>query len=122
MKTKLTKYLSLGAAIIGFIHIIATFTPVIAGKMPVLDEKGQQAFIYMSLMCGTLLLLGGTLTYILADKIEGHAFLKRPFNLILFVMALDGILAAYFMPDNPCSWVVLCLTLPLIIIQFMKQQ
>ena len=56
---KLKKCLAMGLAVMGLVHIIATFTPVIAGKLEPLAETGQRAFIYMSLMCGALLVLGG---------------------------------------------------------------
>ena len=56
---KNTKVLSVGVIAMGIIHCAATFTPVIAGKLSALDVGAQTAFLYMSLMCGAMLILGG---------------------------------------------------------------
>ena len=39
-------------ALMGFIHIGATFSPLISGKLGALDTNTYHAMIYMSLMCG----------------------------------------------------------------------
>lgn len=53
------KILSFSVAIMGLIHICATFSPLIAGKLESLDPKTYNAMIYMSLMCGGFLIALG---------------------------------------------------------------
>lgn len=98
------------------LHIIATFTPVIAGKLSALNESASQSFIYMSLMCGSLLVLGGMLSYLLVEELKDHSFLRLPYLLIVSALAIDGALAAIMMPHNPCAWLILALSLPLFIL------
>ena len=113
MKTKLRKSLAMGIAVMGLVHIVATFTPVIAGQLAPLTTAGQQAFTYMSLMCGALLILGGLLIFMLSDKQQEAPFLRKPLRLIEAVLVIDGILAVCLMPTNPCAWIIQCLVLPL---------
>lgn len=105
----------------GLVHIIATYTPVIAGKLEPLDEGGRLAFTYMSLMCGMMLVLGGSVVTLLVDKVKEHRFVRRPYMLTLLLLAIDGILAACMMPHNPCAWVILVLALPLLGINLIKR-
>ena len=100
----------------GIIHCAATFTPVIAGKLSVLDVGAQTAFLYMSLMCGAMLILGGVISFALSDKARENASLRKPLMFTYILLAIDGIFAAYAMPHNPCAWAVLALTAPLFVI------
>lgn len=118
---KITRALAIGLVAMGVVHIVATFLPVIAGKLEPLAESGRLAFTYMSLMCGMLLVLGGSVVAMLADKVREHAFLRRPYLLTLLLLALDGVLAACMMPHNPCAWVILALSLPLLGINLRKR-
>lgn len=121
MKTKkITKALAYGLMAMGFVHIIATFTPVIAGKLEPLNESARLAFTYMSLMCGMMLVLGGAVVCMLVDKLEELVLLRRPYFLTILLLAIDGILAACMMPHNPCAWIILALTLPLMGINLKK--
>ncbi|SHL13073.1 hypothetical protein [Fibrobacter sp. UWEL] len=120
MKTKITKVLSIGVIAMGVVHCAATFTPVIAGKLATLDAGAQTAFLYMSLMCGALLILGGALSVMLAGKMAEYSFLRKPFLFTLIILAIDGVMAAYAMPKNPCAWAVLVLTLPLLAINIKR--
>ena len=113
---KLKKYLAIGVAAMGLIHIAATFTPVIAGKLEVLSESGQRAFTYMSLMCGALLVLGGMIVFLLADKEKEASFVHKPLLLTEVILIIDAILAVSMMTSNPCAWVILLLALPLLFI------
>ena len=115
-KTKITKYLAYGVIVMGFVHIAATFSPVIDGKLAPLNEGMHDAVIYFSLMCGAFLILGGSFVSMMTDKVKEYPFLRRPYMLTLIMLALDGILAAWFMPHNPCAWVILVLSLPLLVI------
>lgn len=64
-KQNITKALSIGVVLMGFIHIAATFTPLIADMLTGLPDSAQEAFTYFSLMCGALLILGGGVTSLL---------------------------------------------------------
>ena len=99
----------------GLVHIITTFTPVIAGKLESLNESSRLAFTYMSLMCGALLILGGSIVCILDDKVQVHKFLRRPYILTILMLAIDGVLAFVMMPHNPCAWIIMVLAVTLLI-------
>lgn len=64
------KILSFSVAIMGLIHICATFSPLIAGKLESLDPKTYNAMIYMSLMCGGFLIALGSYLVWIIDKIK----------------------------------------------------
>ena len=112
MKTnRLTQILAIGIAIMGIVHIAATFSPVILGKLSPLASSMQQACIYFSLMCGLLLIVGGVVTSLLSEQVTRHNFLRAPYWVLLSAMAIDGVLSVCFMPHNPCAWVILALTI-----------
>lgn len=108
-KIKTTKLLSIGIIVMGFVHIAATFTPMIADKLAPLNEGMQRACIYFSLMCGALLILGGSIVHMLSGKLQEHPFLRMPLLMTYSMLAIDGILAVCLMPHNPCAWVILVL-------------
>ena len=103
------RMIAMAIAIMGVIHIAATFTPLINGGLEVLSVAKQQAMTYMSLMCGMLLIVCGLLVAMLHNKVKEHPFLHRPYMLIYGALSIDGILAVVFMPHNPFAWMVLIL-------------
>jgi len=122
MKTvKITRVLSIGVIFMGVVHVIATFTPLIDGKLKPLEQGMHQAAIYFSLMCGMLLVLGGSVISMLANNVKEYPNLRRLRILASIILAIDGILAAYFMPHNPSAWIVLVLTLPTFLMNFKHQ-
>jgi len=118
---KTANILAIAVAVMGVVHIAATYSPVIAGKLSTLALSTQNAFLYMSLMCGALLLLGGLVARMLNNHLDEHRFLRAPFILTLAVLAVDGVLAPLMMPGNPCSWLVTALTLPLLVIGWLRR-
>lgn len=118
---KISKILAYGLLAMGLVHVIATFTPVIAGKLEPLNEAAQLAFTYMSLMCGAMLVLGGAIAAFLANKVKEYSFLKCPYYLTICMLAIDGVLAATMMPHNPCAWIILVLSMALLGINLMKK-
>lgn len=112
---RIAKILSVGIMLMGLAHVAATFTPLIAGKLTLLPEGAQGAFTYFSLMCGTLLVLGGGITFSLTDKVAECPFARKPYILTISVLTIAGILAAYFMPHNPFAWVIFTLTMGLLV-------
>ena len=109
MKDKLTTFLAIAVAVMGVIHIIATFTPLISGGLEVLPHARQNAMIYMSLMCGALLIVCGSLVAMLHNKVREHSFLRMPYTIILLALVADGIAAVGFMTHNPFAWAVFVL-------------
>lgn len=114
-RLNITKALSIGIMLMGFVHIAATFTPLIADKLAMLPEGAQDAFTYFSLMCGALLILGGGVTFSLAGKVAEYAFARLPYSLALAIMNVDGILAVCYMRHNPCAWIIFALTMGLML-------
>lgn len=119
---KIKKYLAIGLTVMGLVHIVATPTSIIAGKLEPLAESGRFAFTYMSLMCGALLVLGGIIISMLADKQKETPFLTKPLRLTEAFLVTDGILAACMMPANPCAWAILILALPLPFVGYKSQK
>ena len=101
------RMIAMAIATMGVIHIAATFTPLINGGLEVLSSAKQQAMTYMSLMCGMLLIVCGSLVAILHNKVKEHPFLRRPYLFIYGALSIDGISAVAFMPHNPFAWLVL---------------
>ena len=117
-KTRQANYvrmIAMAIATMGVIHIAATFTPLINGGLEVLSSAKQQAITYMSLMCGMLLIVCGSLVAILHNKVKEHPFLRRPYIFIYGALSIDGISAVAFMPHNPFAWLVLILVGSLVI-------
>ena len=113
MKTRIIRALSIGIMLMGLIHIVATFTPLIADKLAMLPEEAEDAFTYFSLACGTLLIMGGGVTFDLSGKVKEHHHVRRLYIFVLAILAIDGVLAVCFMPHNPCAWIIFALTVGL---------
>ena len=71
------KLLAIGVIVMGFVHIAATFSPMIAGKLAPLSEGMQRACIYFSLMCGAMLILGGASYICCVEKQRNTPFCAR---------------------------------------------
>ncbi len=112
-KQSITKTLSIGVVLMGLIHIGATFSPLIAGKLVMLPEGAQGAFTYFSLMCGTLLVLGGSVAFSLSGKMADYPFIRKPYIMTIAVLSVAGILAVCFMSRNPFAWIIFALTMGL---------
>lgn len=115
MNIHITKTLSIGIVLMGVVHIVATFTPLIADKLSLLPEGAQDVFTYFSLMCGALLILSGGVTYTLSGKIKEYTFVQKPYIFAIAILTIAGILAAYFMPHNPFAWIIFALTMGLML-------
>ena len=115
-RQNITKALSIGIMLMGAIHIAATFIPLIADKLAMLPDSAQDAFTYFSLMCGTLLILGGGVTYTMSGKIKEYAFTHKPYMFALAILNVDGILAVCYMRNNPFAWIIFALTMILLFV------
>ena len=116
MREKLVTILAIAVAVMGGVHIVATFTPLISGGLEVLPQARQNAMIYMSLMCGVLLIVCGLLVSLLHNRVKEHSFLRLPYRIILVALVVDGITAVGFMSHNPFAWVVFVLIICLAIV------
>lgn len=114
-RQNIAKALSIGIMLMGIVHIAATFTPVIADKLVLLPEGAQDAFLYFSLMCGALLILGGGVTYTLSGKMADYPFVHKPYMLTLVILGVDSVLAVCCMPHNPFAWMIFVLVMGLVL-------
>lgn len=121
MKTRIAQILSAAIALMGVVHIVATFTPLIDGKLKPLDHQPHMSFLYMSVMCGMLIVLCGVLAFFLQTKIKDDVCMMRIYVIIVSALSVAGILAVCFMPANPFAIVLLCLTLSLAIASFVAK-
>ena len=108
------KFIAFAILILGLIHDIATFSPLIQEGLTCLTPGNLNAMIYMSLMCGTSLILCGTLLVIMLKKGKQITFYGLPMMVIGIFLALNGILSVAFMLDNPFAWVALLLNLSML--------
>ncbi len=127
MKTGLHIFLGkitvVGILIMGLIHTIATFTPFVQEGLTCLSESDLQAMIYMTLGCGAFLILGGLLLILMLRKITQYSFLYPLILVTSILLFLGGILAIYYMSDNPFAWIICALcTIMLIITLIIKKK
>lgn len=119
---KTNKLISLGKTfaiailILGIIHDIATFTPLIKTGLECLSPADLNAIIYMSLMCGTSFIISGIVLILLLRKLEQNPFLTSIIMAIGIFLALAGILSIVFMFDNPFAWASLLLNVSMLLI------
>jgi hypothetical protein len=102
---------AIAVMILGLIHNVATFTPMIKGGLTCLPPGNLKAMIYMSLICGTSFILSGMLFIVLFRKVSEHAFLSLPILIIGIFLAVGGIVAVICMFYNPFAWIAFFLNL-----------
>jgi hypothetical protein len=121
---KISKSFAIATLVLGIIHVIATYTPLIQDTETIssLQPGSLKAYIFFSLFCGGFLILGGLISWMLLKKLEQFQFLIFPILTISVFCAVEGILAVVYMFDNPFSWIVLLLELGnLITVSLLKQ-
>ncbi|MHC1774945.1 MAG: hypothetical protein AB9834_05970 [Lentimicrobium sp.] len=110
--------LAIAIVVLGIIHDAATFSPLIKSGLACLDAGNLNAMMYMSLMCGTSLILSGILLYLMLRKVaENRVILPMMFVIGVF-LALNGILSVVYMFNNPFAWMALVLNMGMIFIIF----
>jgi len=112
----LGKIFAIAILILGIIHDIATFTPLIKGGLACLTPGDLNAMIYMSLICGTSFILSGLVLVLLLKKVEQFSFLSSTILLIGVFLAISGLLSVIYMFDNPFAWIALLLNLIMFVI------
>ncbi|HZK03766.1 MAG TPA: hypothetical protein VFC94_05105 [Bacteroidaceae bacterium] len=112
----LGKIFAIAILILGIVHGIATFTPLIKNGLDCLNPDDFKAMIYMSLICGTSFILSGVVLIMLLKKVEQFVFLNSTIMVIGFFLAVSGILSIIYMFDNPFAWIALLLNLSMLVI------
>lgn len=100
------KWIAAGILLMGIIHDVATFTPLILDNLHSLSEDAVKVFICFSLGTGMSLILCGILLFPLLNQLERFPFVITPLFVISLFLLIYGMLSVYFMPDNPFAWVV----------------
>lgn len=70
----LGRRISFAILILGIIHEVATFTPLIQGGLTCLTPHYFNSMTYMSLGCGCLLIMSGLLLFVLLNKWPQYFF------------------------------------------------
>jgi hypothetical protein len=108
MITKKTlKILSYAIAVLGLIHVIATYTPLIKGGLSCLDKENLNAMLYMSLVCGASFILSGILLLNLLPMLAKHVQLIIAVRIISVFLLASGISAFFYMMNNPFAYLAL---------------
>lgn len=98
------KSLAIAIALLGIIHNIATFTPLIREGLDCLSRDDLRLVTYMSLMCGTALIVSGLVLFALLNKLEAYPVLALPILFAAGFSCLSGILSVVYMIYNPFAW------------------
>ncbi|RPH33721.1 MAG: hypothetical protein EHM93_03545 [Bacteroidales bacterium] len=95
--------------VLGVIHDIATYTPLVQGGLSCLTPPNLRAMLYMSLVCGTSLILSGLIIYLQLKRIQEYPVVIDSTLLIGAFLALTGVFSVIYMFDNPFAWLALIL-------------
>ncbi len=107
--------LAFSVIILGVIHDIATFTPLIREGIKSLSKDNFDAVIFMSLGTGTSFILAGLLLFTVSDIKLSFTKLVLPVNVFLLFL---GLLAPIQMPDNPFAWLSCAVMVLLFLVSF----
>ena len=111
---KAGKSVAIAIAILGVIHNVATFSPIIKGALSCLPLNDFNSVLYMSLMCGSALIISGLVLYILLNKLLNYPFLITPIMILGIFLAFNGICIIVFMGNlfaNPFALIGVLLNL-----------
>jgi hypothetical protein len=115
MKTiNIGKLIAVAIAILGAIHNIATFTPIIQSGLSCLPINEFKFVLYVNLMCGSSLIVSGIVLVMLLKHIENYTFLVAPTFFLGIFLFLSGISLLIFSDnifDNPFACIGLLLNL-----------
>lgn len=108
--------------IMGIIHDIATFTPLIQEGLECISEGSFNLMIYNSLICGTSLIFSGVLLIIFLNKIVKYPIVKLSVLLLSAFVCLSGILAVIFISDSPSAIIIFILGAIIFIVALLLQR
>lgn len=109
------KILAFSVIILGVIHGIATFTPLIREGIKSLSKDNFDAVVFMSLGTGTSFILAGLLLFTVSDIKLSFTKLVLPVNVFLLFL---GLLAPIQMPYNPFAWLSCAVMVLLFLVSF----
>ena len=110
------KILATSIVLLGVVHDIATFSPLIQGDLTCVNREALHSIIYMSLICGTSLILSGILLMFLFKRTVKFPFLSTAILIIGTFLAANGILSVMYMFNNPFAWIAFVLNLGVFIV------
>jgi hypothetical protein len=113
------KILAIAIAILGVIHNIATFTPIIKGVLTSLPPGEMKFMIYANLMCGSSFIISGIVLLMLLNKLKNYPFLIVPIIFVGSFLLISGILLIGFsdhMFDNPFACISVILNLGMFLV------
>ncbi len=116
------KGFAIAVLILGIIHDIATFTPIIQEGLVSLNSENLNAMIYMSLICGTSFILSGLLMFLFLKKLIELPYLILPIRIIGTYLLISGILSVIFMHNNPFAYIALLLNATLFTITILLKK
>ena len=103
------KILAFSIVMLGTVHDTATFSPLIQDDLTCLKPEALHAVIYMSLICGTSLILCGILMLLFLKSVTKLPSLTLPLLVAGIFLFLNGILSVVCMFSNPFAWIALFL-------------
>lgn len=112
----LGKIFAIAIIVLGIIHDIATFSPLIKGGLACLNPGNFKAMTYMSLICGTSFVLSGIVLVMLLNKFEELPSLKSTILVVGVFLAISGIFSIVFMTNNLFAWIALFLNMGMFLI------
>lgn len=116
------KSLAVAITLLGIVHSIATFTPLVRDGLECLGQSELNAITYMSLMCGAALFLCGLGLLLLLGKFETYPILSSPILFLGGFACFNGLLGVSYMPNNPFAWINLVLGLMLFCITILLRR
>jgi len=106
----IARFIAVLILILGIIHNIATFTPIIQSGLGCVSEGTFNVMMYMSLICGTSLILSGLLIIVIVNKLVQYPFLGLLLTIIGVFLCMNGGLAIFYM-SGPSAWAVFLLSI-----------
>ncbi len=116
------KILASTIIMLGIVHDTATFSPLIQDDLTCLNPGALQAVIYMSLICGTSLILSGILLLTLLKSVKKLPSTTLSLLIIGIFLFFNGILSVVCMPDNPFAWITLILNAGIFVVTLVLHQ
>ncbi|MBN1415262.1 MAG: hypothetical protein JW973_09195 [Bacteroidales bacterium] len=116
------KVVAVAILILGIIHDVATYMPLIRGGLSCLSPGTLKAMTYMSLICGTFFIVNGILILVMIRIVESYVILTIPILIISTFLLVAGVLSVVYMYHNPFAWVAFILNTSVFIIALVLRQ
>jgi hypothetical protein len=113
------KIIASAILILGIIHTIATFSPLIKGILLSLPSGELKFMLYANLMCGSSFIIAGTLLLMFLGKLYEYPFLITPIIFLGTFLLISAILLIAFSDnifDNPFAIISVLLNLAMFLL------